>query len=63
MDPDERAHHEDDDDDDDGDKSVVKPRALPKDLPTSLEDRRGYGSEYVSQDTEYYDAWQGMIRA
>lgn len=34
-----------------------KPRQLPDDLPTSLDDRRSvpvYGAE-----TEIYDAWQG----
>ena len=35
-----------------------KPRALPSDLPTSLDDRRHVPVELV-QETEYYDGWQG----
>ena len=38
-----------------------KPRQLPDDLPTSLDDRRrvpNYGGE-----TEMYDAWQGKLLA
>ncbi|EAW09813.1 DIL and Ankyrin domain protein [Aspergillus clavatus NRRL 1] len=34
-----------------------KPRVLPDDLPTSLDDRR---SVPVFQETEIYDAWQGQ---
>lgn len=33
-----------------------KPRVLPDDLPTSLDDRR---SVPMLQETEMYDAWQG----
>ncbi|OJJ44265.1 hypothetical protein ASPZODRAFT_71792 [Penicilliopsis zonata CBS 506.65] len=40
------------------DLSVTKPRALPDDLPKSLDDRR---SEPVFRpETEIYDAWQGQ---
>lgn len=40
--------------------SSPPPRELPADLPRTLDDRRGFGSEYVNQETEYYDAWQGQ---
>lgn len=33
-------------------------RALPADLPTSLDDRRGYQDPFANE-TEYYDGWQG----
>lgn len=39
------------------DGEIARPRALPDDLPKSLDDRRtvpSYGGE-----TEMYDAWQG----
>lgn len=35
-----------------------KPRALPDDLPKSLNDRRSV--PVFAQETEMYDAWQGM---
>ena len=34
-----------------------KPRQLPSDLPTSLNDRRPV--TIMSEETEIYDAWQG----
>ena len=40
------------------DDEVRHPRQLPRDLPTSLDDRRPVRS-YVGE-TEMYDAWQGM---
>ncbi|ETN38153.1 uncharacterized protein HMPREF1541_07777 [Cyphellophora europaea CBS 101466] len=33
-------------------------RQLPADLPTSLDDRRGYKDPFAAE-TEYYDGWQG----
>ena len=36
-----------------------KPRQLPSDLPTSLNDRRSV--PVFNQETEIYDAWAGMI--
>lgn len=44
-------------DEDSSDGDIARPRALPDDLPKSLDDRRTvpiYGEE-----TEMYDAWQG----
>ena len=35
-----------------------KPRELPADLPTSLDDRRVVRDTLV-RETEYYDGWQG----
>lgn len=35
-----------------------KPRALPDDLPTSLDDRRH--APIIAEETEMYDAWQGQ---
>lgn len=40
-----------------GDESVEKPRTLPPDLPTSLDDRRSFPS--YNSETEIYDGWQG----
>lgn len=37
---------------------VKKPRALPDDLPKSLDDRKSVSNHYT-QETEMYDAWQG----
>jgi hypothetical protein len=34
-----------------------KPRTLPDDLPTSLDDRRPV--PIITEETEMYDAWQG----
>lgn len=36
-----------------------RPRALPDDLPKSLDDRKNVSSHYTAE-TEMYDAWQGM---
>lgn len=36
-----------------------KPRALPSDLPTSLDDRRHVPNEHLVTETEMYDGWQG----
>lgn len=43
-----------------GDESPPReqPRALPADLPKSLDDRRRMPTDYV-QETEMYDGWQG----
>lgn len=35
------------------------PMELPADLPRSLDDRQSY-SHGPPQETEYYDAWQGV---
>ncbi|KAM0426977.1 hypothetical protein ACHAPT_007875 [Fusarium lateritium] len=37
-----------------------KPRALPSDLPTSLDDRRHVPNEHLISETEMYDGWQGQ---
>jgi hypothetical protein len=37
-----------------------KPRALPADLPTSLDDRRHVPNEHLITETEMYDGWQGL---
>jgi hypothetical protein len=37
---------------------VPKPRQLPPDLPTSLDDRRA--PQVMAEETEMYDAWQGQ---
>ncbi|KAM5351889.1 hypothetical protein ACJ41O_004612 [Fusarium nematophilum] len=37
-----------------------KPRALPADLPTSLNDRRHVPTEHLMPETEMYDGWQGQ---
>lgn len=36
-----------------------KPRAMPADLPTSLDDRRHAPMEDYIPETEMYDGWQG----
>ncbi|KAF2012349.1 hypothetical protein BU24DRAFT_353607 [Aaosphaeria arxii CBS 175.79] len=36
----------------------IKPRQLPSDLPTSLDDRRAPPT--IGEETEIYDAWQGQ---
>jgi hypothetical protein len=43
----------------DGGGGEVKPRALPDDLPTSLDDRRS--PAFVVGETEMYDGWQGEL--
>ena len=45
-------------DGEDGEKGVVRPKELPSDLPTSLNDRRPVRS--YAGETEMYDGWQGM---
>ncbi|CAG8982147.1 hypothetical protein HYALB_00003239 [Hymenoscyphus albidus] len=42
-----------------GDEPQKKPKALPDDLPKSLDDRKIVPSHYVPE-TEMYDAWQGQ---
>ncbi|RSL39992.1 hypothetical protein CEP53_013659 [Fusarium sp. AF-6] len=37
-----------------------KPRALPSDLPRSLDDRRHVPNEHLVTETEMYDGWQGQ---
>lgn len=45
---------------DEGDNHHHHPQpARPKDLPTSLDDRRYVSSEYTMPETEMYDGWQG----
>ncbi|KAH7040791.1 LOW QUALITY PROTEIN: uncharacterized protein B0I36DRAFT_419749 [Microdochium trichocladiopsis] len=44
---------------DDGSPKEQKPRALPDDLPKSLDDRRRMPTDLV-QETELYDGWQGQ---
>lgn len=39
---------------------LQKPRQLPSDLPTSLDDRRAPVSG-LGEETEYYDAWAGRF--
>lgn len=41
-----------------GDEEKKRPRELPDDLPTSLNDRRSIPT--FTAETEMYDAWQGM---
>lgn len=48
------GHHNEDEEGD----SVEPSNILPSDLPRSLDDRQNYSSYH--QETEYYDAWQGM---
>lgn len=43
---------------DDLDERRLQPRALPDDLPKSLDDRKNVSSHYTAE-TEMYDAWQG----
>lgn len=38
---------------------LPRPRELPLDLPRSLDDRKSVPS--YTQETEYYDAWQGEL--
>jgi hypothetical protein len=50
-------HSDDEGGFEDAQEEQLRPRALPSDLPKSLDDRqpvRHYGAE-----TEMYDAWQG----
>ncbi|KAI6919574.1 hypothetical protein KC368_g16934 [Hortaea werneckii] len=35
-----------------------RPRQLPADLPRTLDDRQNFTT--YNQETEYYDAWQGV---
>jgi hypothetical protein len=42
------------------DQPPKKLRALPDDLPKSLDDRKNV-STHFTQETEMYDAWQGDI--
>ncbi|KAJ2990567.1 hypothetical protein NUW58_g2880 [Xylaria curta] len=42
-----------------GDDEPKKPRALPADLPKSLDDRKTVPTEFVPE-TELYDGWQGQ---
>ena len=41
-----------------GEEEETRPRKLPDDLPTSLDDRKNVSSHYTAE-TEMYDAWQG----
>jgi hypothetical protein len=38
---------------------LPRPRELPLDLPRSLDDRKSVPA--YTQETEYYDAWQGEL--
>jgi len=40
-----------------------RPNDLPPDLPRSLDDRKTYPSYGFGDETEMYDAWQGMAKA
>lgn len=51
--------HEDHDEFEEAQEHVEKPPQLPADLPRSLDDRKNFQS--YNDDTEYYDAWQGMF--
>lgn len=55
------ADHDDDFQTPVGQLSPTSPsRKLPDDLPTSLDDRRGFGEDYMGvKETEMYDGWQG----
>jgi hypothetical protein len=53
----EREQGEDEEEEEEND-NLKRIRGLPSDLPRSLEDRRSY--TYPPQETEYYDAWQGV---
>lgn len=44
--------------DSNSDSGEQRPRAVPADLPTSLDDRRNVPVDYVPE-TEMYDGWQG----
>jgi hypothetical protein len=43
-------------------EGLKKPRALPHDLPRSLNDRREVRTELVPE-TEMYDGWQGLFNS
>lgn len=63
MEPEERDadvyEHDENDEFDEAHEHVERPRELPADLPRSLDDRKNFRS--YNEDTEYYDAWQGML--
>lgn len=46
--------------DDEQEQRRPQPRALPDDLPRSLDDRKNVSTHYTAE-TEMYDAWQGII--
>ena len=60
------THHDGDDrgeHNDEEDENNYKPaHDLLQDLPRSLDDRRDFPSYGFGDETEMYDAWQGMIR-
>ena len=43
-----------------GEEPQKNPRALPPDLPRSLDDRKSVPSHFTPE-TEMYDAWQGEV--
>ena len=47
-----------DGDSEEEEEEAIRPRELPSDLPTSLNDRRPVWS--YAGETEMYDGWQGM---
>ncbi|EEH08621.1 DIL and Ankyrin domain-containing protein [Histoplasma capsulatum G186AR] len=51
-------YHDDGDDGEGENDTAPKPRQLPDDLPTSLDDRRSVPT--FGPETEIYDAWQGQ---
>ncbi|KJX98275.1 dil and ankyrin domain containing protein [Zymoseptoria brevis] len=52
-------HEEEEEEEEDNDTMTRRrPRELPADLPRSLNDRTAYTG--YTQETEYYDAWQGQ---
>lgn len=58
MDQDTHLDPPEQDDSDDAPDYSPRPRELPADLPRSLDDRKNFRS--YNEETEYYDAWQGL---
>ena len=56
---DDRGEHDEAGSDEEEQQHITRPRELPADLPRSLDDRKSYSYE-PPQETEYYDAWQGV---
>lgn len=51
--------NEENDEFEEAQEHVERPPQLPSDLPRSLDDRKNFQS--YNDDTEYYDAWQGVL--
>ena len=59
MDPEEQdANGQEHEEFEEAQEEIERPRELPADLPRSLDDRKAFQS--YNQETEYYDAWQGV---